>query len=721
MSFVVVNLFVALLNLIIGVFALIQSKKKKSAIIFFLIVLSATLWSLFISLIELTDALETKALYARLSFLGPNFLPILLVYFVKLFPNEINLFKSRSIERVLTFTLGVLTIFSQLISLFTTNLIKVAVLEGAIVKYEYGSLYLPYFIYFVGSIVLLLYLLFNKYNTSEGVDKLKLKFIFLGFSLTAFFAISTNLIAPILGNDEISKLGPVSTIFLFLFTSYSVIAHRLFDIGTFLVKVLEPIVIGTFLYLIVFVVRTFEIKVLNIDFYDPINITIDYVACIIVALIIASVLRFTNRFLSSVLVNNNIDVTNLLKSMESNLAPVLEINSAIDSFTKVGNEYFPLTKFFFCKIENEKIFEIKTNELIDIDSGWVRSIAMSKSVFITQENNDAIARQLKSKKISMVGILSSEYFVIFLDKKDGQIYTKLELDSLELIVEKLRSSWERIKLHQQTEDFNKILKQKVEEATKEIQEQKEQIEDAYKAERDRMNILSHELRTPLGTARNSVSMLKMLFEGGKLTQDNEIAKRNFNVAMENLRREVVLLERIFTVSQIRAGTINIISENVNCNDIISKCLDDFRHIAENKGVKIIVDMPTEEIIIKSDHAKLYEVISNIFENSAKYTNSGTINFTLKDLGDKVQFEVVDTGIGIPAEEIPKLGDKEYYKVNTYLKSSLNNPAMPLTRPDGTGLGMFVIKNLTKLLMAQLFIESEVNKGTKFTFHIPKSI
>lgn len=473
MAYVVVNLFVILLNLIIGIFALIQSKQKKSAIVFFSIIISVTLWSLFISLIELNDSLDSKVTFAKLGFLGPNFLPILLLYFTKLFPFEVSSFKSKRLENILISFLIVVTLILQFISVFTSELIKSASLDDNLVKYEYGSLYLPYFIFFAGSILLLLYFLFKKYSNSEGIDRLRLKFIFLGFSITAIFAISTNLLAPILGNDEISKLGPVSTIFLFLFTSYSVIAHRLFDIGTFLVKILEPIVIGTFLYLIVFLVRTFEIQILKIDFYDPINITIDYIACVLVAMVIAGVLRFTNNILSSVLVNNNIDITNLLQSLEENLSSVLDTKIAVESFAKVSFAFFPQTKVYFCQIYEDKIIETKTKELIDIDTNWVREVSNQRTVYITQENNDPVATKLKEKKISMVGILSEEYFIIFLDKSDNQVYTKLELDSLELVVEKLRTSWERIKLHQQTEDFNKTLQQKVEEVTKEIQEQKE--------------------------------------------------------------------------------------------------------------------------------------------------------------------------------------------------------------------------------------------------------
>jgi hypothetical protein len=209
MAFVVINLFVILLNLIIGIFALIQSKQKKSAIVFFSIIISAALWGLFISLIELSDSLNTKVTFAKLSFLGPNFLPILLLYFTKLFPFEVNLFKSKRLENILISFLIVVTLILQFISVFTPELIKSASLDGNLVKYEYGSLYLPYFIFFAGSILLLLYFLFKKYSNSEG-SRIKV-------------VSERNLQSHLSNSDFLSPVSAINTLGDFVATWYTLI------------------------------------------------------------------------------------------------------------------------------------------------------------------------------------------------------------------------------------------------------------------------------------------------------------------------------------------------------------------------------------------------------------------------------------------------------------------------------------------------------------------
>jgi signal transduction histidine kinase len=340
---------------------------------------------------------------------------------------------------------------------------------------------------------------------------------------------------------------------------------------------------------------------------------------------------------------------------------------------------------------------------------------------IDRNKYKALYKYMRENKFILVSELeiSSQHqgFIFLGSKNNNEAFTTEDVLLIEDIVLTYTSAVGRSLLHLATEQFNQILKQKVDLATKEIQGQKEQIEDAYKAERDRMNILSHELRTPLGTARNSVSLLKMLYEKGDLNQGNPKVPGIIDRALENLRREVVLLERIFTVSQIRAGTITAKKEEVNCNEVVDKAVKAFRHLADSKNIETIIKLPEIPILISSDKAKVEEIVENIYENATKYTNEGKIMIALEDLGDKVKFTISDTGIGIPKDEIPKLGEQEYYKVDTYLKSVATEGVtskMPLMRPDGTGMGMFVIRNLCKLLGAELFIQSEEDKGSVFS-------
>jgi len=160
------------------------------------------------------------------------------------------------------------------------------------------------------------------------------------------------------------------------------------------------------------------------------------------------------------------------------------------------------------------------------------------------------------------------------------------------------------------------------------------------------------------------------------------------------------------------------STNVSCNEAIDKAVESFAHLAEKKGVKIQVIKPQQDIIIQSDGVRVKEIVANLFENAAKYTNEGQVTIGYEDLGNKVKFFVKDTGIGIPKDEIPKLGQEEYYKVDKYLQSS-SNEKLPLTRPDGTGLGIFVIRHLVNLLKGELIVNSESGKGSQFFIILPK--
>lgn len=518
-------------------------------------------------------------------------------------------------------------------------------------------------------------------------------------------------------------------IFFLSITFYAIVRHRLFGINFVIGKLLTYTLTALIAYTTFYIVLGFE----NAIFGSSYTLSA-YIFGAIIAFIFTFVFIYLNRkfneYFERHIAYTKFHPEDIKKSYLAYSSKELDIQKLTEFTANVITENIlanEVETFVFDRTARSIKFQFNSNNRskdLNIDNlSSLLNLGDTASNF-TVSINDLLLEENKNKDLihymqyfnySLVSEMeiSEQYqgFVFIGEKTNDDAYTGEEISLIQDLVLTYTTSLARSLLHLATQQFNELLKQRVEESTKEIQEQKTQIEDAYKAERDRMNILSHELRTPLGTARNSVSMLKMFYEQGRLTQDNPTVLSTIDRALENLRREVVLLERIFTVSQIRASTITARSEDVNCKEIIEKAVGEFRHIADKKNVQIILNFPETPIIIKSDQSKVLEIIGNIFENSTKYTDTGSITVSLEDLGDKVKFSIADTGIGIPKDEIPKLGQQEYYKVNTYLQSSLKDPKMVLTRPDGTGLGMFVIRNLVKLLKAELVIESEVGKGT----------
>ena len=114
---------------------------------------------------------------------------------------------------------------------------------------------------------------------------------------------------------------------------------------------------------------------------------------------------------------------------------------------------------------------------------------------------------------------------------------------------------------------------------------------------------------------------------------------------------------------------------------------------------------------------MVEVLNNLISNAVKYTKQGEVLVKARDFGGFIEVSVADTGNGIAKEDIPKLGQK-FYRVTNYIKSK-DSDDFDIVRPGGTGLGLYVSFNLIKKMGGDIRVESEVGKGSKFVFTLPK--
>lgn len=724
--------FISFITLGLGITVISRDLKRNSFRYFFGASVFASSW-IFVNTLFPYAEYDIAILLGKISFSSAILIGLFMWLFVYKYLDEDKRF-SNLLNAFSYIIVPILVIAS-----WTDLIVKDVTIIEADNKIDYGLLH-PYF----GVILLLIFGMIlvelrRKFIRHIGQEKLQMSYLAWGFTITAFLSLSTNFIIPLItGSSYYSRFGPISTIFFLAFTTFAIVKLRLFGIRFIIGRIIHLISLSLIGFASFYIVLNIQISLWDDVFSAGAYLT-GIIFAVVFTIIYWQLYKLLNKYIEKNIVNFQYSPEEEIGRFAEKVSTTLDFNEIQNSLIQILKDKLQITEISIHLLDKEdQVFvssniKLTPNEIVNIFHYW--AVTQNHKILIKSEieNTNHLDENPSLNEIyEMMAKGSIEIIFPFSDtkqfsgllyvglKKDNEGYTAQDIEFITKIIETASAAFSRSLLYNEVQKFNETLQDKVEEATEEIQEQKEQIEDAYKAERDRMNILSHELRTPLGTARNAVSMLKMYFDSGKFTTDKEAVDKGFSLAMENLRREVVLLERIFTVSQIRSGTINIRTDKVNCNKVIEKILTDFRHIADKKGVQVVVNLPQAEIEINSDLAKVTEIIGNIFENSAKYTNTGTITISLDDLGDKVKFSVVDTGIGIPKEEIPKLGQQEYYKINTYLQSSLKNTSMPLTRPDGTGMGMFVIRNLIKLLNAELVIESEEGKGTKMEVIFPKN-
>lgn len=243
---------------------------------------------------------------------------------------------------------------------------------------------------------------------------------------------------------------------------------------------------------------------------------------------------------------------------------------------------------------------------------------------------------------------------------------------------------------------------------------KNQIEEAYKKEKDMMDILGHELRTPLTIARNAILMIDMEY---KKPEPNMVSVKDLlEKSKENIRREVSTLQTVLSSTRLENDRAQINYEKIDAKDVVNDSVEAMTRDAVKKALEIKVDMPQEDVFVWAGREQIQEIMDNLLSNAVKYTTKGLVTLTLSHDDKFVNFEVKDTGEGIPENEIKNLG-KKFHRVNPYVQSSTHSE-LKVVRPGGTGIGLYVVKGFLKLMNGNLLIQSKLGEGSTFTAVLP---
>jgi len=237
-----------------------------------------------------------------------------------------------------------------------------------------------------------------------------------------------------------------------------------------------------------------------------------------------------------------------------------------------------------------------------------------------------------------------------------------------------------------------------------------QLEETLRKERDMLDILGHELRTPLGTVRNAIKMLLRSKANGQLT--DEQLNKYLVMSDENSVRLAKILETILSSTKIDNNRLTLTFDKVDMQDAVNDTVEANRRRAEEKGLQLSVEASTQ-IFSYGDRDRVQEIVDNLVDNAIKYTDKGSIAIKLKQVDQLIILDVIDTGKGIPEEDIPKLGEK-FYRSQTYLE----NKELDVIRPGGTGLGLYVTFSLAKAMGGEIVVTSKIGEGSTFSLRVP---
>ena len=243
----------------------------------------------------------------------------------------------------------------------------------------------------------------------------------------------------------------------------------------------------------------------------------------------------------------------------------------------------------------------------------------------------------------------------------------------------------------------------------ELEKANEELRKVDQIKSEFVSIASHELRTPLSAIKNSVQLILQ----GKTGEINENQKKFLSMADRNITRLTNILNDLLNLSKIESGKITMTFEELALKVPVELVLSSLQSQAQGKSLQLVMDLPEDLPTVLGDREKLEQVLTNLVGNAIKFTpEGGTISVSagLSDQDENlVAVSVRDTGIGIPEDQLKKVFEK-FHQVEGSLHRSVT----------GTGLGLAITRGLIETHQGTIWAESELGKGSTFTFTLPLS-
>lgn len=220
-----------------------------------------------------------------------------------------------------------------------------------------------------------------------------------------------------------------------------------------------------------------------------------------------------------------------------------------------------------------------------------------------------------------------------------------------------------------------------------------------KMQKDLIANISHDLRTPLTMISGYSEVIRDL--------PGEATPENMQIIIDETSRLTSLVNDMLEVSKYQSGTQILHPALFNLTDVVRQTIERYAKLRENEGYHLILEAE-EDLYVHADETRILQVLYNLINNAVNYTGEDKtviIRQTVEE--NEVVLSVIDSGIGIPEEQLPLVWER-YYKVHDFHKRA----------NMGTGLGLSIVKNILVLHNARFGVQSKVGSGSRFWFALP---
>ncbi len=236
---------------------------------------------------------------------------------------------------------------------------------------------------------------------------------------------------------------------------------------------------------------------------------------------------------------------------------------------------------------------------------------------------------------------------------------------------------------------------------------------------DFISTVSHELRTPLTSILGFAKIVskkledtifpKVQTEDAKTKRTIKQVAQNIDIMVSEGERLTKLINDVLDIAKMEAGRVDWNMQYFSVHELIQRATSATFALIEQKGLELIIDVSEDLPKILGDRDRLLQVVINLISNALKFTDEGSVTCKASCTDSEITISVIDTGIGIPEADQPKIFEK------------FKQVGNPLTdKPKGTGLGLSICQQIVKHHGGKIWVESDLGQGSSFSFTLPIS-
>ncbi|MDP2637961.1 MAG: ATP-binding protein [Candidatus Levybacteria bacterium] len=699
-----------LINLFLSILIHLRSTKTKANITFEITAFGITAWCLAMIFFRVSD-MSSSILWAKLLYFFPVFIPTAFLLFGLFFPRY-------KVKNLFIFSIVILNIVMATLTLFGGNVIEDVVSNpGFEKKIIFGWAYYWLYIFYIPGFFIASYIvLLRKFFKENPLVRIQILYILLGMTAASMPAMITNLNLPTFGYFELNWVGQLFTIFWISGVAYAIIKHRLisikFVVAISIVYILLIGAIAVFYTTAVFIIgNSFVTKEITI------NQTIFYTfLTIFVAFTFQPLKYYLEKITDRVFFKNDYNSNELLSSLTKTLVSTFRLEElTMQTLNQLFNVMHISKGAFYIFQENNPPLFISggSEEKNKYDEDKMRRICENKEILILEENgngkNNEIMQELKISIILPLCVGEKLHGLLLLGgKKSGDIYFEKDIQLLKIFGPEVSVAVENAKAYEEIRKFNITLKEKIDRATKNLQEANNKLQQLDTLKDEFVSLASHELRTPMTVIK---SYLWLMLSKNNISSLSEKQKMYIDRAYVSTQRLINLVNDMLNVSRIESGRFNLAMQSLDLVKLISAVYTEMLPNAQEHQINLVFERPLQPLPqVQADPERVEQVLINLIGNSLKFTPAnGEIKISLNSSPTEktVLISIVDSGKGISKEDMPKLFKKFSVLGHNYLQKQ---------NAQGTGLGLYLSKSIIELMGGKIWVESEgEGKGSKFSF------